>query len=85
MCGGLAPIADIPKTVVYEICQYVNRDREIISHNTLIKPPPAELRPNQKDQDSLPPYDILDAVLSMYIDEGLSIDEMVDRGYDVVF
>lgn len=82
MCGGLAPIADIPKTVVYEICQYVNRDREVIPHNILIKPPSAELRPNQKDQDSLPPYDVLDAVLSMYIDEGLSIDEMVDRGYD---
>ncbi|SFQ38887.1 NAD+ synthase [Caldicoprobacter faecalis] len=82
MCGGLAPIADIPKTVVYDVCSYVNRDQEVIPHNTLIKPPSAELRPNQKDQDSLPPYDVLDAVLSMYIDEGLSADEIVARGYD---
>lgn len=82
MCGGLAPIADIPKTVVYDICNYINRNREVIPHNTLIKPPSAELRPNQKDEDSLPPYDVLDAVLSMYIDDGLSVDEMVDKGYD---
>ncbi len=82
MCGGLAPIADIPKTVVYDICGYINRDGEVIPHNTLIKPPSAELRPDQKDEDSLPPYDVLDAVLSMYIDDGLSVDEIVDRGYD---
>lgn len=82
MCGGFAPIADIPKTVVYDICNYINRDGEVIPHNTLVKPPSAELRPDQKDEDSLPPYDVLDAVLSMYIDEGLSVDEIVGRGYD---
>jgi NAD+ synthase (glutamine-hydrolysing) len=82
MCGGLSPIADIPKTVVYDICRYINREREIIPQNTFIKPPSAELRPNQKDQDSLPSYDVLDAVLSMYIDAGLSLEEMVARGYD---
>lgn len=82
MCGGLAPIADVPKTVVYDICSYVNRDREVIPHNTLVKPPSAELRPDQKDEDSLPPYNVLDAVLSMYIDDGLSVDEIASRGYD---
>lgn len=82
MCGGLAPIADIPKTVVYDICRYVNRDGEVIPNNTLIKPPSAELRPDQKDEDSLPSYGVLDAVLSMHIDDGFSVDEMVDRGYE---
>ena len=57
------------KTIVYELCRYINREKEIIPHNILIKPPSAELRPGQKDEDSLPPYDILDAILSMYIDE----------------
>jgi len=82
MCGGLSPIADVPKTIVYELCRYINREREIIPHNILIKPPSAELRPGQKDEDSLPPYDILDAILSMYIDEELTMEEMVARGYD---
>ena len=65
MCGGLSPIADVPKTIVYELCRYINREKEIIPHNILIKPPSAELRPGQKDEDSLPPYDILDAILSI--------------------
>lgn len=82
MCGGLSPISDIPKTLVYEICRYINRQREIIPNNIFVKPPSAELRPDQKDEDSLPPYEVLDAILSMYIDEELSIEEMVDRGYD---
>ena len=56
--------------------------REIIPNNIFVKPPSAELRPDQKDEDSLPPYEVLDAILSMYIDEELSIEEMVDRGYD---
>ncbi|NLO82832.1 MAG: NAD+ synthase [Clostridiales bacterium] len=83
MCGGLSPISDIPKTLVYEICRYINRDREIIPDNIFVKPPSAELRPDQKDQDSLPPYEVLDAILSMYMDEELSVEEMVARGYDL--
>ena len=82
MCGGLSVIGDIPKTLVYKLCNYINRDREIIPVSTLTKPPSAELRPNQVDQDSLPPYEVLDAVIHMYIEENLSLVEMVERGYD---
>jgi len=82
MCGGLSVIGDIPKTLVYKLCNYINRDREIIPVSTLTKPPSAELRPNQVDQDSLPPYEVLDAVIHMYIEENLSLVEMVEKGYD---
>lgn len=82
MCGGLAVIADLPKTVVYELAHWINQTREIIPTATLEKPPSAELRPNQKDQDSLPPYDILDAILQLLIEEQLSFTEIVERGFD---
>jgi len=82
MCGGLLVIGDILKTVVYELCKYINRNGEIIPNNVLIKPPSAELRPNQKDEDSLPPYSILDAVIRMYVEENMSIDDMTNKGYD---
>jgi NAD+ synthetase len=81
MSGGLAVIADVPKTMVYELARYVNRDREIIPQASLTKPPSAELRPNQTDQDTLPPYDILDGILKLYVDEGRSLSEIVERGY----
>ncbi len=61
MCGGLAVISDVPKTLVYDLARYVNRDREIIPRSSLTKPPSAELRPNQTDQDTLPPYEVIDA------------------------
>ncbi len=82
MCGGLSVIGDIPKTYVYKLCRYINRDREIIPQNILIKPPSAELRPDQKDEDTLPPYPVLDAILHMYLHENASVEGMVARGYE---
>ena len=82
MCGGLAVISDLPKVRVYEICRWINRDREIIPWNTIDKPPSAELRPDQKDQDTLPPYDVLDGILELYVEHQLSADEIISRGYE---
>src|SRR6185503_1560103 len=67
MCGGLAVISDVPKSMVYRISNWVNREKEIIPRDSITKPPSAELRPNQTDQDSLPPYDVLDAILEEYV------------------
>ena len=82
MCGGLAVISDLPKTLVYKLSRWINRDREIIPADTIEKPPSAELRPNQTDQDSLPPYDVLDAILALYVEENLPVREIVARGHD---
>ncbi len=71
MCGALAPLADVFKTDVYRIARWVNRDREIIPAASISKPPSAELRPNQKDQDSLPPYETLDQILDAYVVKNL--------------
>jgi NAD+ synthetase len=82
MCGGLAVISDLPKTLVYSLSRWINREREIIPVTTIEKAPSAELRPDQKDQDSLPPYDLLDAILALYVEENLPLREIVARGYD---
>jgi NAD+ synthase (glutamine-hydrolysing) len=82
MCGGLAVISDVFKTQVYALARWINRDREIIPLNTIEKPPSAELRPGQTDQDSLPPYDVLDAILKGYVEEGLSRRDLIARGFD---
>ena len=82
MCGGLAVISDIPKTMVYGIAEYINRRKEIIPIDTIEKPPSAELRPGQKDQDSLPPYDILDGILKAYVEESRDIGDIIGRGFD---
>ncbi len=82
MCGGLAVISDLPKTLVYDLSRWINRKGEIIPISTLEKPPSAELRPDQTDQDTLPPYDLLDAVLALYVEENLPISEIVARGYE---
>jgi len=82
MCGGLAPIASLYKTEVYALSRWINREREIIPQNTIDKPPSAELRPDQKDQDSLPPYDLLDAILRRLFDAGESPELLVNDGYD---
>jgi NAD+ synthase (glutamine-hydrolysing) len=82
MSGGLAVIADLPKTLVYELARFINREQEIIPADSLSKPPSAELRQNQTDQDTLPPYEILDAILELYVDEGKSTTEIVGRGFD---
>ena len=82
MCGGLAVISDLPKVRVYQVARWLNRHREIIPWNTIDKPPSAELRPDQKDQDTLPPYEILDAILELYVEQQLATDEIIARGYD---
>jgi NAD+ synthase (glutamine-hydrolysing) len=81
MCGGLAVISDVFKTQVYELARWINREREIIPNNTIEKPPSAELRPGQVDQDSLPPYDMLDAILKGYVEQGLSRRDLVRQGF----
>ena len=83
MNGGLGVIADVPKTMVYELARYINRQRPVIPESSLTKPPSAELRPNQTDQDSLPPYDVLDAIIKLYIEEAKSTAEIIkETGYD---
>ena len=76
MAGGFAVIKDVPKVLVYQLCHWLNRDKKIIPKKVLTKEPSAELRPNQKDTDSLPPYDLLDPVLLRYIEEDLSVEEI---------
>jgi NAD+ synthase (glutamine-hydrolysing) len=84
MVGGLAVISDVPKTLVYRLSAYVNSRREVIPQATLEKPPSAELRPDQKDSDSLPPYEMLDAVLEDYVEDGHSADQIAaDRRFDI--
>ncbi len=82
MSGGLAVISDVPKTMIYQLARYINRHQEIIPTEILVKAPSAELRPNQRDQDTLPPYDILDQILEYYINEGLGLADIVARGFD---
>jgi len=81
MNGALAPIADVFKTDIYRIARWVNRAREIIPAASLTKPPSAELRPDQTDQDSLPPYEILDAILDAYVVKNLGREEIIRRGF----
>jgi NAD+ synthase (glutamine-hydrolysing) len=82
MAGGLALISDVPKTAVYRLSEYVNRERERIPRSSIDKAPSAELRPDQTDQDSLPPYPELDAVLELYVEDQLSPVEIARRGHD---
>ncbi|MGD9496658.1 MAG: NAD+ synthase [Armatimonadota bacterium] len=82
MSGGLAVIADVPKMMVYELGRYINREREIIPQAVFEKPPSAELRPGQTDQDTLPPYELLDPILELYIEEGLCSEEIIARGFE---
>jgi len=84
MAGGLAVISDVPKTMVYAITEVINRDREIIPRATIEKAPSAELRPNQKDSDSLPPYDVLDRILKAYIEDLQTPEQIADQcGYNL--
>ncbi|NMD33510.1 MAG: NAD(+) synthase, partial [Firmicutes bacterium] len=84
MAGALAVLADLPKLIVYELARLINlqHGRAVIPVRTITKPPSAELRPDQKDEDSLPPYDILDPVLNLYLDKMLSPAEIVEQGFD---
>jgi NAD+ synthase (glutamine-hydrolysing) len=81
MSGGLSVIADVPKTWVYRLAEFVNRKREIIPRRCFTRPPSAELRPGQKDQDTLPPYETLDAILHHILEEGLSGPEIESKGF----
>ena len=82
MCGGFAVIKDVPKTLVYDLCHWLNRDGELIPDYIITRPPSAELRPDQKDTDSLPPYDVLDAILERYVEEDLSLEAIIAEGFD---
>ncbi len=82
MCGGLAVISDLPKTQVYAVSRWINRDREVIPWPSIEKPPSAELKPNQKDQDTLPEYDVLDAILYMFLERGMNAKEIAAAGHD---
>ncbi|MFW6119099.1 MAG: NAD(+) synthase [Planctomycetota bacterium] len=82
MTGGLAVIGDVPKTWVYRLAEHINRDGELIPEFVIQRPPSAELKPEQKDRDVLPPYDVLDEILGFYLDEDLSSEEIAARGFD---
>jgi NAD+ synthase (glutamine-hydrolysing) len=82
MNGGLSVLGDLYKTEVYQLSLYINRNEEIIPENSIVKPPSAELRPGQKDSDSLPEYELLDAILFQYIDQARSVQDLIESGYD---
>src|SRR5205823_3361228 len=82
MAGGYAVIQDVYKVTVFELCRYRNGRGPAIPQRTIDKPPSAELRPDQKDSDSLPPYEVLDPILKLYVEEDCSSEEMVARGHD---
>ena len=82
MCGGLCAIGDVYKTQLYELAKYINRNEEIIPWSIINKAPSAELRPDQKDSDSLPEYNLLDQILELYIEDQLGKEEIIQLGYD---
>ncbi len=82
MAGGLAILSDVPKTQVYALARHINAGREVIPRSTIEKPPSAELKPNQCDQDTLPPYDLLDEILQLYVEENLTARDIIARGFD---
>jgi NAD+ synthase (glutamine-hydrolysing) len=82
MAGGLAVISDVPKSMIYQVARWINREREIIPRSTIEKAPSAELKPNQTDQDTLPPYEILDEILRLYVEENLSARDIISHGFD---
>jgi NAD+ synthase (glutamine-hydrolysing) len=82
MNGGLAVISDVPKTMVYRIAHFINRDKEVIPESIIQKPPSAELKPDQFDQDDLPPYDILDDILKAYIEDNKAPKEIIEMGFE---
>jgi len=82
MAGGLAVISDVPKTMIYRLAKWMNSSKELIPESSITKPPSAELRPDQCDQDSLPPYEILDAILDLYVVQGKSLPDIVAAGFE---
>tara|TARA_X000000950_G_scaffold283508_1_gene384479 strand:- start:2169 stop:2645 length:477 start_codon:yes stop_codon:yes gene_type:complete len=82
MCGGLAVISDVPKTQVFSLARHINHEKTLIPINSIEKPPSAELRLDQKDSDSLPDYEILDAILEAYVERGQSISSLLSSGFE---
>ena len=82
MAGGFAPIKDVPKTLVYQLSEYCNREREVIPRRVIERPPSAELAPDQQDSDSLPDYDVLDAILHHYVELDHCVDRIIEEGFD---
>ncbi len=82
MAGGFSVIKDVPKTLVYALSRYRNTISPVIPESVLVRPPTAELRPNQLDSDSLPPYETLDPILNLYVEEDRSLEEIVQAGFD---
>ena len=82
MAGGVSVISDVPKMKVYALAKWLNRDKEIIPQAIIERPPTAELKPNQMDQDSLPPYDVLDAILEGYVEKHWSVDRLIEAGHE---
>ncbi|TVZ38379.1 NAD+ synthase (glutamine-hydrolysing) [Alteromonadaceae bacterium 2753L.S.0a.02] len=82
MAGGLDVLKDVPKTTVFELARYRNRDHEVIPESVILRPPSAELAPDQKDEDSLPPYEILDQILELYIERDFSAQAIIEQGFD---
>ena len=82
MSGGLAAISDVPKQLVYELAHHINRENQIIPARIIDKPPSAELKPDQRDQDDLPPYELLDQILELYLEQGVGREEIIRRGFD---
>ncbi|MBQ7567465.1 NAD(+) synthase, partial [bacterium] len=80
--GGIAPIKDVYKTEAFELCRYINREKEIIPERIITRPPSAELRPDQKDADSLPEYEVLDGILRLYLEQLYSASQIIEQGYD---
>src|SRR5690606_33825677 len=82
MAGGLGVLGDVYKMQVFELCKFINREKEIIPHNIITKPPSAELRPGQKDSDSLPDYPVLDAIIYQYVERRKSPQDLIAMGFD---
>jgi NAD+ synthase (glutamine-hydrolysing) len=82
MAGGFSVLKDVPKTLVYKLVEWRNKKGAVIPESTIKRPPTAELRPNQKDQDTLPPYDILDPIMQAYVEDNMSMKQIIDAGFD---
>ena len=82
MSGGLSVLADVPKTMVYDLARFINSSSEIIPLEIIEKVPSAELRPDQKDSDTLPPYPVLDEIIHLYVEENCSLSQIVEKGFE---
>jgi NAD+ synthetase len=82
MSGGLAVISDVPKTIVYRIARLINKEKEMIPEKIIQKPPSAELKPDQLDQDDLPPYEVLDGILKAYVEDNKAVEEIIELGFE---